>query len=229
MSEEKIAVCFVDDDLSEIERFRKYLGDRFTVGAGQSIGDALADLKSRGRKKPDVFLLDMYGPEGPYDNTAEISLKEARAEYLQAEAHFHKILAQLGQTTRRGYRNVDDLRRKYPRFRIPVAFFTRKGTLANAVEAFENDPECPVLKKPDPSPDELLTAKPKGEELAKLYDRAFHARKGQIADDIERVISRFSWRAKYGDLVVGIALGVLASLAAQGIVWLVTIAIKRWC
>ena len=58
-------VCFVDDDPEETRCVREFLGDRFVIGAGQSIPAALEDLRNKGVNKPDLFLLDMYFPKGP--------------------------------------------------------------------------------------------------------------------------------------------------------------------
>ena len=51
------SVCFVDDDKDEIRRFRQFMGDRYIVGTGTTLDDALQDLKNRKVRKPDLFVL----------------------------------------------------------------------------------------------------------------------------------------------------------------------------
>jgi hypothetical protein len=211
-------VCIVDDDSKEVERAKRYLqGSNFFVGAGQSVEAAIQDLQRQGGpKRPHVFLVDMYGPEERSDPTADQKLAESRAKYLKEEARFYSNLDSIGQTTKRGFRNVGLVRSKYKLCRIPVAFFTRKGTLDNVLDAYEQFPECPVLKKPDPGPNRILSASQNltGNELDQLYDEAFEEAKSRIAEDIELVVQRFSWRSRYGDLLIGVLLGVVASLLA---------------
>lgn len=216
------ALCFVDDSKPEVDRIRKYLDDRFDIGAGPGIEAALQDLQERtGRKKPDIFLIDMYAWEGSAGEEAEEKLARARARYLRAEAEFYKTLAELGQTDSRGFRNLHMARNRYRVCRVPVAFFTRKGTLDKVAKAFEEAPECTVLKKPDPEGTEILSSQvdTKPGELNKLYDEAFARRRDNLADDIGRIIRRFSWRSRYGDLLLGVFLGVTASVLTDGAIW----------
>jgi CheY-like chemotaxis protein len=70
------ALCFVDDDADEVRRFRGQLGGTFLIGAGTSLPEAIERLKRQGRGEPDLFVLDMYFPEGP-PNTAEGTLEDA--------------------------------------------------------------------------------------------------------------------------------------------------------
>ncbi|MCH7677089.1 response regulator [candidate division KSB1 bacterium] len=58
------AICFVDDQEDERNRAEKFLGERFTFGTGSTLDEALKDLESKGASKPDLFLMDMYFPEG---------------------------------------------------------------------------------------------------------------------------------------------------------------------
>ena len=62
MGKSKPPLCFVDDGPDEIRRFKSTFGDRFTIGAGQTLDDALRDLRSQGEDEPSLCVLDMYFP-----------------------------------------------------------------------------------------------------------------------------------------------------------------------
>ena len=215
MARRKYAVCFIDDQEDEIARFRQELGERFTVGAGTSIDMALNDLKKHGRSKPDLFLVDLYFSAGP-SNVPDPSatLNRARADLLAAEANFYSVLAQLRQTPDEGFRMARELRGSYSQ---PVVIFTRKGTLDNAIRAYEDEKVSAVIKKPDPpiKQEEIVPSS----DLAKLYDEAFANEADHISSAIESVIRRSTWWAKHRTVMLGIAasffVGVVSSLAVS--------------
>lgn len=206
MLQSKKAICLIDDDPDEIKRFCKNLSARFVVGAGTSITTALEDLRANGRERPDLFLLDMYHAESqPNVSDPQIRLNKAGAKFLRAEAEFYRTLAELRQTPEAGFRNLRDVRSLYRFPRVPAAFFTRKGTLDNAVRAYEDEIACPVIKKPDPSFEEA--AKANDEELPALYDTAFSKDVDRIAAEIERVIRRSNFWLRHKDLLIGTLIG----------------------
>jgi hypothetical protein len=206
LQKKKKAICFIDDDPDEINRFRKNLVSRFIVGAGTSIASAIADLRVSGRDRPDLFLLDMYYPESqPNIRDPHISLNRARAKLLRAEAEFYNTLVDLRQTPEGGFRNLRDVRSLYRLPRVPVAFFTRKGTLDNAVRAYEDEIPCPVIKKPDPGFREAAEVTDEG--LTALYDKACSGDIERVMAEIERVIRRSNFWVRHRDLLIGTAIG----------------------
>jgi CheY-like chemotaxis protein len=210
----KPAVCFVDDDPAEIQRFRNALKDRFMIGVGQDADAALADLKKSGCKKPDLFLVDLYFPDtGTLPQSALEELHRARGVYLKAEKKFRALLARQGQSSEGGFRIARDLRKTH---RIGVAFFTRKGTLEDAISAYEDHDAVSVIKKPDP--DSEVAA----DQLPAAYDGAMQNAADLLAGQILRAIRRCSWWGRHRDHVAGLALGVIASLIATAI-WSVSV------
>jgi len=142
------AVCFVDDDPEELRRFRRLLASRFLVGAGSSLDGALADLRAQGRERPDVFALDLYFPEGEPNTEAErAELGRAWARFLEARAELAAVLARLRQSPAGGLGLARRIGGEFPG--VPVAFFTRKGSLEDAIAALEAGAAA-IVKKPDP-------------------------------------------------------------------------------
>ncbi len=203
----KHAICFVDDDQEEIKRFREALKGRFVIGAGQNPDSALEDLTNQGRKKPDLFLLDLYFPEEglPTDEDLE-KLHDARAAYLKAATTFRTLLTQLNQTSEGGFKIARDLRQNH---RIGIAFFTRKGTLEDAISAYEDHHAVSVIKKPDPNPEDVGSG-----NLSQAYDNAIKDGAERLEGHILRAIRRASWWGQHRDLVLGLAIGFAGSLAA---------------
>ncbi len=141
-------LCFVDDDPEEVRRFRHLLGSRFHVAGGTTLEAALADLSARGLGSPDVFVLDLYFAEGSPSTEAERGeLAEAWARFLEAKAQLGRVLRRLRQTPEGGLRLARRIREERPA--VPIAFFTRKGTLEDAAEALDEGAAA-ILKKPDP-------------------------------------------------------------------------------
>lgn len=212
MARRKKAVCFIDDQEDELTRFREQMGERFTIGAGTSIENALEELKAHGASKPDLFLVDLYGSEGPsdVDNPIEL-LSRARAELLVAETNFYQVLAQLRQTPRFGFTIARELRGRY---RQPVVIFTRKGTIDNAIQAYEDEEIASVIKKPDPPPSLAASVQPS--DLSRLYGEALANSADDIESKIHTIIRRSKWweknRAIGGSFLVGVASSLVVAL-----------------
>ncbi|HUU59180.1 MAG TPA: hypothetical protein VMZ50_06535 [Phycisphaerae bacterium] len=207
---EKPAVCFVDDDPAELARFADNLADRFVIGAGTSVDEALADLRAKGRQRPDLFVLDLYFPEGA-GNTPEQreELKDAWNRFLDAKGQFAAVLDRLGQTSRGGFALARGLRDDRRLRKAGVAFFSRKGTFEDAIEAYAAAGALAVIKKPDPTPEEKA-----GKSPDEAFDLAFGRSADGIARDIQAAIRRATWWGRHRRLVAGIVLGILLSLAA---------------
>ncbi len=149
MGKRKPSVCFIDDSDYELRRFRENLQSRFEIGVGRTLDDALADLQKQGFKKPDIFVLDMYFPEGPQNTIQQLSeLNAAWAKYRAAHADFMSTLARLGQTIAGGEALADQIRKRYgsPKY----VFLSRKATLEEGLRALGRG-ALDVIKKPDPS------------------------------------------------------------------------------
>lgn len=214
MSRKLPAICFVDDDLQEIRRFCENLKSDFIVGAGTSLSQALVQLQSQGRKKPDLFVLDMYFPEGARNTEEELNeLHLARKAFLEAQSRFQSVLGRLRQSSHGGLELANQVRKDYAS--IGYVFLTRKGNLEDAIRAFDHG-ALKVVKKPDPNENEQ-----RGKSIDEAYDIAFKNNAGQIAYSIRDAIYASSWRGKYGKAVfgvlIGFLIGVVASLISRGI------------
>ena len=89
----KKSVCYVDDDSDELKRFRSTFQDRYILGIGTTLDDALNDL---GKNKPDLFLLDLYFGPTPSDDERRIML-EADAKLTKQENEVRQFLASFRQ------------------------------------------------------------------------------------------------------------------------------------
>jgi len=200
----KRAICFVDDDEEEIRRFRKYMGDRYIIGAGRTLNDALKELQGQGRRKPDLFLLDLYyGPSTKEDMRARIS---DAYEKLSAEGMKLQVqLLQAGQSTKGGFQLAEEAQQKHKN--VARVFFSRKAFVKDCEEAHERG--IAVLKKPDPGEEDS------GRTRADRYDAAFRRHLDEIFRHIDRMMDQSTWWMRHRQLVAGFGLGVGASVAAS--------------
>ena len=209
LKKKKHAICFVDDAQSEIDRFCKYLKDDYIIGAGKTLDKALHDLQSKGIKKPKLFVLDMYFPDGPLNTDEELKeLHESREKFLEASNDFAIVLKKLRQSSYGGISLATKVKEKY--HRTPFIFFTRKGTLEDCMKGYEFGANS-VLKKPEPNRDGTKY----GNIIEKAYDKAFEGKVEQVSEAINDAIKRASWwwrnrKTIYG-LIVGFFLGVLGN------------------
>ncbi len=147
----KHSLCFIDDDPAEIARFKRAVGGEFFLGAGTSLDAALKDLRAQGKKHADLFVLDMYFPSAGANTAAELSkLGKAWDDFRAAEAALKNVLADLGQSTAGGRALASQISSRRFFGRTPFVFFTRKGNLLDAIEAYEQIGALGVIKKPDP-------------------------------------------------------------------------------
>ena len=179
----KAAVCFVDDDPEEVRRFRRLLANRFVVGAGTSLPAALEDLRAQGRERPDVFALDLDFPEGePNTDDERADLARAGVRFLEAKAELTGVLARLRQSPEGGLALARRIGGEFPG--IPVAFFTRKGTLEDAIAALESGADA-IVKKPDPDDRERA-----GWSTAEACDAALARDLPKVVRGLERALAR---------------------------------------
>ncbi len=181
MGKRKPSICFVDDSDHELRRFRENLKSRFEVGVGHTLDDALANLQKQGFAEPDLFVLDLYFPEGPPNTEQELTkLNEAWTQYRTAHRDFMSTLARLGQTSAGGEALADQIRKRYrpPKY----VFLTRKGTLEEGLRALRHG-ALNVIKKPDPNRTEA-----EGKSPTDAEDEAFRNRSSEIAAELSETI-----------------------------------------
>jgi hypothetical protein len=214
----KPAICIVDDEAEEGERFKKALKNRFDIGVGASLELALRDLDPQERKTPDLYLLDLYEPESPMPvEDARKKLQEARKKFLKAASVFQRVLGELGQTRARSFNNARRLAGWVKR--QPFAFFTRKGTLEDVIAAHTEFGVIPIIKKPEPEPKDFS----EGSDLDELYDKALKESTERLEADILEAIKRCTWWWQYGPyiltaVIIAFVVGVASSLTAN-LIW----------
>jgi hypothetical protein len=155
-------LCFVDDDRDELDRFKRAIaGDDFAVGIGTTIDEARNDLRAQGKARlfgwlpasrhADLFVLDMYYPTGGVRTKAQLmTLERAWDDFRVAETTLKNRLAELGQEFAGGRRLAQQASTLRSFIATPFVYFTRKGTLSDVIEAYEQIKALSVIKKPDP-------------------------------------------------------------------------------
>jgi DNA-binding response OmpR family regulator len=148
----KRRLCVVDDDPEELRRFREYMETRFIIGAGTSLDAALEDLRRQGHSSPDLYVLDLYFPQGGTSTQEQLEdLANARKRLLDSHADFASLLAKLGQAPQGGFRLAGRLSRFGQR--APFVFFSRKATAEDVVQGLDIG-ALRVIKKQDPTADD---------------------------------------------------------------------------
>jgi DNA-binding NarL/FixJ family response regulator len=208
MRRRRHSLCFVDDDPAELRRFRENLSAEFVIGAGRTLDDALADLKRNGRERPDLFVLDLYFPEGPLNSEEELSeLRTAWHRCTLAQADFAAVLAKLSQTWQGGLALAEDVWQRY-RSRNYV-FFTRKATLEEGLMAISRSQGLGIMKKPDAHP-----AAAENRTLTEAYDSAFRDKAREIAAELSSHIRKTSWWSKHRESICSAVIAFLLGYAA---------------
>jgi CheY-like chemotaxis protein len=188
MATRKLALCFVDDDPDELSRFKKYLGRYYSIGIGTTFARAVNDLKKTYNRKPDLFVLDMYFPMGANTDAERGKLDQTWEKFVAAENELKGVLASMQQTSKGGRSLAEQAKSR----KTPFVFFTRKGNLNDAIEAYENIGALAVVKKPDPEP----SKKPRSKiEIKNARDKALKLdldREGGVFGRIESAIARAS-------------------------------------
>ncbi|MGA9365727.1 MAG: hypothetical protein WBW16_15305 [Bacteroidota bacterium] len=200
----KPAICFIDNEKDEIDRFCRYLDKWFVIGAGTSVKQAMDELKNRHVEKPNAFIFDLYFSDGATSvKDPDIFLSSARAKFVAAETELYEALSKLRQTADGGFACA----RTVAHMKKPIIFFTRKGTIDNAIRAYETENAATVIKKPDPPAGKVINASHK--KLMELYDAEFEKRAHEIAEKIERAIDRSKWFHKYKSELIGAGFGAI--------------------
>jgi len=164
MKQEGKIICFVDDDPAEVQAFKNVFSNDFTVIADTTPQKVLEDLKKR-RLRASLFVLDLYFAEGKASSEEQrnkmIHLKQ---EVDRAQKTLSDFLGTIGQSRDGGLRIMRYLRENYPT--TPVVFFTRKGTLSDAVACMDAGADG-ILPKGAPEQFD-----PKGDRLAQIEQGA---------------------------------------------------------
>jgi hypothetical protein len=216
---------FVDDDRNELERFKQAIAsDELIVGTGTTLGEALNDLKAQGKRRffsllppsrhVDLFVLDMYYPTGGSSSDAQLSkLGKAWDEFRAAEAVFKRVLAELGQDFSGGRTLAKQISSQRPLVATPFVFFTRKGNVSDAIEAYEHTKALSVIKKPDPK-------LPVNEsERRQAYDRAMIDNRDNVLRALEHALHRANSWYRHRGLLSGIVIGVAGSAIFALVAW----------
>lgn len=194
----KKSVCYVDDDQDEIKRFRDNLGDRYIIGAGTTLADALKELNKNHISKPDIFLLDLYFGPRPDEKKRRAMLK-ADEELVKMERKVRELLVSSGQSPKEGFSLAEEASATYPR--VPRVFFSRRAFLEDVMEAEEKG--LKLLEKPDPEDDED-------------YDGAFKRSADLIGGKIDRIIKLNGFWARYRGRIEGFLVGLLLFVVKIG-------------
>src|SRR4051794_39817831 len=85
------AICFIDDEREERERFKANFAKegRFEVGAGATLEEAVRNL---GGRRPELFVLDMYWANPPPDKSELEKIHAAYQQLRVAIDNFDKVL-----------------------------------------------------------------------------------------------------------------------------------------
>jgi hypothetical protein len=185
MSKKTYALCFIDDDPDERSRFKKYLQKYYFIGVGNTFQQAEHDLQKTHDGKVDLFVLDMYFPtkENTYADRKELHKKWE--EFCIAENALKTVLTKMGQTLNGGRKLARQAKSRKAQF----VFFTRKGNLDDATEAYEEVGALSVIKKPDPD----IPNKPRSKiQIKNARDKAMKNQAYQIVGKINSAIDRAS-------------------------------------
>jgi hypothetical protein len=195
-------VCYVDDDESEIRRFRKVFGKIYIIGAGTTLSAAIEDLKQKQVSKPDIFLLDLYFGPKPNEKKRQEMLK-ADAELAKKEREVRDLVFQSGQSAKGGFDLADHASKLFPR--VPRAFFSRRAYLEDAMEVHEKGMK--LLEKADPEEDED-------------YDKALESNKNTIRSKIDSIIDSNGFWVRNRKQILGFLAGLSLFVAKTGWDWL---------
>jgi DNA-binding response OmpR family regulator len=144
---DRLVVCFVDDDPQELKIFQDVFEDEFQILCGTRPDLALGALSEAG-VRPDLFVLDLYArTQGESTREERETMIRLKMEVDAAQDRLDEYLSSIHQGPEGGLGWLTEVKRAFPR--VPVVFYTRKGTLAD-VERCRDAGADWVLKKPQP-------------------------------------------------------------------------------
>jgi len=201
----KKAVCFVDDDADEIDRFRKSM-QNYIVGAGPTLDQALGELEAKRVNKPDLFLLDLYyGPHTSLEKRAQIAALDD--DLSASENKMRSLLREAGQSPQGGFDLAGEAAKRFPG--VPRVLFSRKAFLEDALTAQKQG--LPLLTKPDP------TAEDTGATEKDRKDKAFARHADEVKRFLDGKINLNTWWVRNRPKVESFATGLFFFFAK--IVW----------
>lgn len=176
----KKSICYVDDDREEVRRFSEVLRERYIVGAGATLDEALEQLRQQRVRKPDIFVLDLYyGPEMQDGVRQQIAEIDDRIQEL--EQQIRALLIQSQQSPDGGFGLAEEARARFPQ--TPMLFFSRKAFLQDALTSYERG--LRVLEKPDPNQTDRVAPDP--------YLAAFQRHADNVSRSLDRIINTNTW------------------------------------
>jgi hypothetical protein len=169
------------------------------------------------RRRVDLYVLDMYFPNEGMNTPEELSkLGKAWDALCTAEDTLKTVLAELGQSSAGGRTLATQIASRHSFARTPFVFFTRKGTLLDAIEAYEHTGALAVIKKPDPR-------QPVDEaQRTQAYNDAMISNSDSLIRALESAIHRASLWYRYKAQFPGFVSGVASSTLVWFITWWIT-------
>jgi DNA-binding NtrC family response regulator len=154
-------ICFIDDDAKfEIPLFREVFADAYDIITATGYENAKRQIDERTGWKPDLFVLDLYFPEGEADRDAIAALmskppeaendradiRTAYSNYLRAEDRLRAVLSAYKQGPKGGLKLAGDIAQDFPN--TPIVFYSRKATFEDVVNCMACNGVRWVEKKP---------------------------------------------------------------------------------
>jgi len=182
----QLRVCFIDDDdRFEIPLFRKVFGGDFDLITATTWGRCRQQIRQRDTFDPQLFILDMHLPYRRPDNGKvkrlarkplqlrgdQGQLRQAFINHTLADDRLRELIRAHGQGFQGGLRLMRTIKASYPQ--VPVVFYTRKATLAEAILAIAAG-AADVVRKPTAPTDRqtrLLAAR-RRPRLLRLFKQA---------------------------------------------------------
>lgn len=135
MKQKVKVICFIDDDPAEVQAFKNVFSDHFVVIAETTPQKALDQLLEK-KIKPNLFVLDLYFARDKASSDSERNrMVELKEEVDKAQKRLSDYLSKIGQCRDGGIEIMHYVQGKFPT--IPVVFYTRKGTLEDAVACMD--------------------------------------------------------------------------------------------
>jgi CheY-like chemotaxis protein len=169
-------ICFIDDDGDfEIPLFKDIFGNDYDIITATDYDDARGQIDERPDWAPDLFVLDLYFPEGAADTEAIATLKKkplalpddsadirtAYSNYLRAQSRLQGVLSAHKQGPDGGLRLAAAVARDFPA--TPIVFYSRKASFEDVVRCLATKGVRWVERKP--------TGKTDAETRALTYDQ----------------------------------------------------------
>ena len=162
----------------------------FHVIISKTYDIAQEKLHENGYKNPDLWVLDLYFPIDRINSEKEISEMSLKFEQFNNQREeFIGYLRSIGQGPDGGLENLNRCRQN--KINIPVAMFTRKSTIDDALKCLNSGANY-ILKKPMPH-----TLSKIEKERVKQLDEALIQQKDFIEEKFNELIKKNSHWDRY--------------------------------